>query len=141
MNPANIKDFLFKIPGKIQVLFTGIKDYFFAFLDELPAGKKKVLLASLSGFTVLLIIIIVVSSGGNNNDDIQDRFLSGFAIPHEELFFPDEPDFVPAFLLEREPRLSWTIDDIRLYWRSPMNNDFWRDEVRRTVDDLMDGVP
>ena len=141
MNPANIKDFLLKIPGKLQTLFIHIKDNLFAFLDELPSGKKKIILASLGGFTVLLIIIIVISLGGDNNDNFTDRQLSGFSIPHEELFFPDEPDFVPAFLLDREPRLFWTLDDIRLYWRNPMYHDFWRDEISRTVDNLMDGVP
>ena len=63
------------------------------------------------------------------------------AIPSEELFIPAEPDFVPDFLLEREPRHFWSIEDIRPYWRSPANPDFWQGVVRSAVDELMENVP
>ena len=71
---------------------------------------------------------------------------ASFAIPPEELFIPREPDFVPDFILEREPRNFWYIEDIRPYWRVPSNSEqvplgYWQGVLRSTVDELMERVP
>jgi len=62
-------------------------------------------------------------------------------IPPEELFIPDEPDFIPDFLLDREPRHFWSVDDIRPFWRSPGNPAIWQDMIHSAVDELMESVP
>ena len=66
---------------------------------------------------------------------------SGPYIPPEELFIPTEPDFLPEFLLEREPRSSWSLDEIRPYWKNPGTPEFWQEEIKSAVDKLMEGVP
>jgi hypothetical protein len=64
-------------------------------------------------------------------------------IPQEELFLPDEPEFLPELLLERERREIWTADDGRPYWNDPRENSdsLWRERVRTEIDALLENVP
>ena len=111
---------------------------------RLPAEKKRPMFFAIGGaavlFLVLLITIAALGSrrpGGGASMNMRNAHL----IPPEELFIPDEPDFLPDFLLEREPRHFWSIDDIRPYWRSPGNPEFWHNVIRSAVDELMENVP
>ena len=112
-------------------------------LDRLPEEKKKPFLIGLGGLGALLLIILVIiivkpGRGGQNSTSAMAR---SFVIPQEELFLPSEPDFVPEFLFERQPRNVWLLEDIRPYWISPEVSGFWRDEIKSAVDELMEGVP
>jgi hypothetical protein len=71
------------------------------------------------------------------------RVPTGIIIPQDELFLPDEPDFVPGVLLERERRTAWTPDTAAPYWRDPLKNGerIWRDRIEKTVDEIMESVP
>jgi hypothetical protein len=64
-------------------------------------------------------------------------------IPPEELFLPEEPDFVPGILLERERRTSWTAADAEPHWQDPLRNgeEQWRDQAEAIIDELMERVP
>jgi len=64
-------------------------------------------------------------------------------IPAEDLFLPDEPDFVPGVILEREKRKQWTADDAMPWWQDPLKDgeQEWRDIIEKTVDEIMEGVP
>ena len=112
------------------------------FLSGFPENKRKPILFMLGGllvlFVVLLISTLVLHTGKSKNGDTSER-LAG--IPHEELFYPDEPNFIPDFLLEREPRRFWTAEDIQPYWRNPAYSEFWQEEIKTGVDKLMEGVP
>ena len=116
-------------------------------LDAMKPEKRRIFFISLVAlFTLLLVIILLAVNTSSGQDSGRGGInsaqgLVNLSIPHDELFFPDEPDFVPEYLLEREPRLIWTIDDIRPYWRIPENNDFWLNEIRSAVDLLMEGIP
>jgi hypothetical protein len=107
------------------------------------ARKKRLILFGLGGAAVLLfgllITIIFVNAKPKNTGAF--NISSGLSIPAEEFFFPSEPDFLPGFLPEREPRRFWTLDDIRPYWKTPGNTDWWMDEIISTVDNLMEGIP
>jgi len=136
MDLSSIKEIFLLIPQKILNL-----------LENMLSEKRRVFFVAIGAlFTFLLVIILIsvnTSSGqgdGRGGVNAAERLVT-ISIPHDELFFPDEPDFVPDFLLEREPRLIWTMEDIRPYWRVPGNYDFWRNELRSEVDLLMDGVP
>ena len=115
-----------------------------SYLSRFPENIRRPIFFGFAGLTVLfLILMIAVLAGTLRNPDkkgLTER-IAGPGIPHEELFFPAEPDFLPGFLLEREPRRFWTIEDIRPYWRSPGNSDFWQREVHTAMDKLMEGVP
>ena len=114
------------------------------FLGRFPENQRRPVFFGFAGLSILfLILVIAILAGTFGNPDkkaVPER-IAGAGIPHEELFFPEEPDFVPQFLLEREPRRFWTIEDIRPYWRSPENSEFWQREVHNAVDKLMEGVP
>jgi len=108
-----------------------------------PAEKKRPLIFVAGGLAALLLLIVITAAALNSRrpreGDPVTRALHH--IPPEELFIPAEPDFVPDFLLERDPRHFWSIEDIRPYWRIPANPEFWQDVIRSAVDELMESVP
>jgi predicted RecB family nuclease len=63
--------------------------------------------------------------------------------PPEELFLPDEPDFLPEVLPERPPREFRTTEDFLPFWTDPREKDaaLWRDRVKAVIDELMERVP
>ena len=132
---------VFSLPKGLSGLFSGHSDD--ALQDDPWAGKKRLILFGLVGVVILvfgiLITIIVVNTRPKNTDAF--NVSAGLSIPAEEFFFPSEPDFLPGFLPEREPRRFWTLDDIRPYWKAPGNPDWWMGEIISTVDSLMEGVP
>jgi len=114
------------------------------FLQRFPEKQRRPILYGVGGmallFVILLIYIPVSLSGGRPQQATAPRTAGGFAIPSEELFFPAEPDFFPQFMLEREPRGYWTLEDIRPYWRIPQDTDLFRQQIKSAVDRLMEGV-
>ena len=112
------------------------------FLYRFPENKRRPMLFGVAGMVVLflaLVISIPVTHSGAGGQTTTSG--AGFTIPSEELFFPSEPDFLPEFILEREPRSFWTIEDIRPYWRQPENTELWRDQIKSAVDRIMENVP
>jgi len=115
---------------------------------HLPVGKKQRLFFAVGGFTclflILLVVILAVNMGGAKKSP-ETTMAAGPVVPADELFIPAEPDFVPEFLLERNPRSFWSVDDVRPYWRNPgsgtVGSDWWRGAVKSAVDELMEGVP
>ena len=63
-------------------------------------------------------------------------------IPPEELFLPDEPDFLPTVILEREPH-KWSAEDALPFWTNPLENNpgQWQDDIKSVVDGIMERVP
>jgi hypothetical protein len=63
-------------------------------------------------------------------------------IPPEELFLPDEPDFLPTVIFEREPR-KWNAEDALPFWTNPLENNpgQWQDDIKSVVDGIMERVP
>ena len=108
-------------------------------LERVPIGKRRPMLIGLGGIVLLFIVIIVLLSW-KPKKSASSVIADGFSISSEELFTPDEPDFVPEFLLEREPRLSWSLEDIRQYWKVPYDSGNWKAEIKLTVDKLMESV-
>jgi hypothetical protein len=64
-------------------------------------------------------------------------------IPPEDLFLPEEPDFLPGVLLDREQREAWTAEDAETFWYNPLEDgeEGWRDQVEKVIDDLLERVP
>jgi len=65
-----------------------------------------------------------------------------FIIPPDELFLPEEPDFLPG-VLTQERRAVWTTQDAMPWWQDPLRGgeQVWRDLIEKTVDDIMESVP
>ena len=114
------------------------------FLHRLPEEKRKPVFYGLGGLVALFFILIIVflAVGSGKSGKTASRAISaGPVIPQEDLFMPAEPGFLPAFLLERDPRHSWSVEDIRPYWKSPEKTGRWQEEIKSAVDKLMEGVP
>jgi len=111
-------------------------------LDRLPPEKRRTLLFAFGGLCALFIFLIILTlafSSGKTKNGASPAKLAG--IPREELFYPEEPDFLPAFLLKRPPKHFWTAEDARPWWKIPGNPEFWQNEIKTAVDKLMEGVP
>ncbi|MDR1566091.1 MAG: hypothetical protein LBS48_02265 [Treponema sp.] len=108
--------------------------------------KRKPVLFCLGGAVLLLILLIIVvlaaqagSSGGAGLPEAP-----GVSVSPEDFFMPQEPDFLPDTLLEREPRRPWTSEDVRPFWKDPADSalkEDWRWEMSRVIDELMESVP
>jgi len=168
MKIAGLKEKINRFPGKITEFFAGIKSVFpglftgvlpfFAkikgfftdkanliktrFLETVPEKKRRPAIFVLGGLFSLLLVLIISTLALNSSRPKENTSVSRFAgIPHEELFYPAEPDFLPDFLLDREPRRYWTAEDIRPYWKVLASSEFWQREIKASVDRLMEGVP
>jgi hypothetical protein len=124
-----------------------LKDWLIGSLTKAREGlKRKPVLFCLGGAVLLFILLIVVvpatktgSSGGSGLSEAPGVF-----VPPEDFFMPQEPDFLPDRLLEREPRRPWTGEDIRPFWKDPADSalkEDWRSEMSRVIDELMESVP
>jgi hypothetical protein len=131
------------LPGNMFIILTG-KITFITdrLLNRFPAEKRRFILLGFGGaFLILLITGILIANNGRQKKGASPEMNAGPVIPADELFIPGEPDFVPEYLPEREPRLSWSLEEIRPYWKSPENTELWRGEIKSAIDNLMEGVP
>ena len=153
--------------GKLFSVFKGIKDSFKNLFIRKPGylpsaslnsevsetgqgspsakiSKQQILQFSLGGFIVLFFVLLISALAVNfrkPKTNTVSASAAALSIPSEDLFIPSEPDFLPEFLLQREPRSYWSLEDIEPYWKTPSDFDLWREEIKSTVDKLMDGVP
>ena len=127
-----------------------IIEFFHVFRDrfnELTAEeKRRLVIICAAGFAVLLILSIIISVTGSSKDGSSaenERARFNIAIPPEELFLPDEPDFLPGVVLERDRRLNWTEQDASEYWQDPLKygEEQWREKIEAAVDELLERVP
>ena len=111
-------------------------------LEKIPEGKRRPVLM---GCLALLVIVgILLSNSGKGRQKAETAGANRrTAIPSEEIFLPDEPDFVPGVLLERERRASWTAADGASYWQDPLKNgeEYWRERIETVIDEFMENIP
>ena len=113
-------------------------------LDKIPEEKRRFFLLILGGLIFLAICLtIAVLAMSLRSPSGSSARTTGLSIPSEELFYPDEPEFLPSLILEQEPHRPWTSEDLELLWQDPKtgNEDVWRETVRSVVDKFMDGIP
>jgi hypothetical protein len=108
--------------------------------------KRRLVLICTAGFVVLLTFSVIVSMRGSKKDRFPsepERLRLNLAIPAEEIFMPDEPDFLPGVLLERNRRSSWTGQDALEYWQDPLTSgeEQWREKIEAAIDEFLERVP
>jgi len=126
-------DFLKRSLGKLS-----LKNFSF---KNLALDKKPPVFFITCGIVVFLLILITIavalSTGGQG---VPSAALPIHAISQDELFIPAEPDFIPGFIPEREPRQFWSIEDILPHWTAPGAPDFWQSVIQSAVDEIMENV-
>lgn len=144
---AVLADFFRGLPGKLTSSFAAIRKGG-AFFDGLFSGKRKWLFFGFGAALSLSLVLVLVlmnrkpRSGPSPAEELAGP-IQDIRIPREELFFPDEPDFLPGVLLERERREVWTAEDAAPYWQDPLKSgeEPWRDQVESVIDDLLERAP
>ena len=114
------------------------------YLHRFPEKQRRPIILGIAGAAMLFIILIIsipVSLSGRTRQAAPVRVTSSYIIPAGDLFIPSVPDFLPEFIIEREPRGSWILEDLRPFWRVPENTELWRNEIKSVVDRLMESVP
>ena len=125
----------------MEKLIQNIKDWF----SKLTAGQKKRLaLTGTVAFAAILTLSVLISIGssGGNIPESENAVIYS-PIPAQELFLPDEPDFIPAVILEREQRTFWSEQDAAEYWQDPLRygEEMWREKIEAAIDELLERVP
>jgi hypothetical protein len=117
-------------------------------VEKIPPEKRRLVLTASLGFCAVFVLVIAGASLAKGGDKGRESAsapppVRQGTIPPDDLFLPDEPDFVPGILLEREQRAVWTADDAAPLWQDPLRNgeEPWRDRVERTIDEIMESVP
>jgi hypothetical protein len=113
-----------------------------------PEKRRPALIASIGVCAVFVLVFAGISLLAGNRDGrapapAERAPVRQGLIPADDLFLPDEPDFVPGVLLEREQRAVWTADDAVPLWQDPLKNgeEPWRNHIERTIDEIMESVP
>jgi len=129
----------------LEKIFQLIKEWF----QKLSAGQKsRLAIICTVVFAAVLTLSVIISMnihGGEKKEKEIKPHESAVTvqIPAEELFLPDEPDYVPGVILGREQRSSWTDDDASEYWQDPLKygEEQWREKVEASIDEFMEQVP
>jgi hypothetical protein len=108
--------------------------------------KQRLVLICTGAFAVLLTFSVIISMTRSAKDQIPDepeRRSIFLPIPADELFLPDEPDFLPGVLLERDRRTSWTEQDGIEFWQDPLmfGEEQWRINIEAFIDEFLERVP
>ncbi|MCL2269959.1 MAG: hypothetical protein FWC24_01315 [Treponema sp.] len=118
--------------------------------EKVPPEKRRlVLIVSIGFFAVFLLALIgsLLLAGGDHEGKKpaapEKALLRQGFIPPDDLFLPEEPDFIPGVLLEREQRTEWTASDAEPLWQDPLKSgeEPWRNQIEKTIEEIMESVP
>jgi hypothetical protein len=115
------------------------------FQNLIPRGKRLiVILCAVCAFAVA----VGIGAAFARKTDKEERPVlpegnRQFAVPPEDIFLPDEPDFIPGVLLGREKRTSWTDQDAVIFWQDPLKEgeERWREKIETAIDEFLERVP
>lgn len=108
---------------------------------------KPLLIRSLSGILALLVVILVVSvymeSSAARKRESEEIALRAKALSPDELWYLREPLPVPGVQLSREPRQSWSVEEMNMWYSTPDDArlEKLRTASRKQVDDLLESIP
>jgi len=127
--------------GKLKIIAQNIQDWF---KKQTVEQNQRLAIICTIVFAVFLTISVFISMGNSvdNENTGYERIIFYSPVPAEEIFLPDEPDFVPGVLLERERNTIWTEQDGSIYWQDPMRfgEELWRDRIEAAINELLERV-
>jgi len=124
-----------------------LKERLDSLFARIPADRRIVLTVAIGVPIILALVIagISLTSEGAPVKPTAPRASGVMSrpIPATDLFMPDEPDYVPGVILEREKREEWNVDDAMPWWQDPLKDgeQEWRDQIEKTVDEIMEKTP
>jgi hypothetical protein len=129
--------------GFIEKIIRFIQDGFKKLTND---RKRRIVLICTAVFSALLTLSVLLSlklpekkEKAKDQNDLNFRI----PIPSEEIFLPEEPDFTPGVVLDRERRTEWKEKDAREYWRDPLKEgeEQWREKIESEIDKYLERVP
>jgi hypothetical protein len=145
-----------RIGGLARRLGELVKDWEGKLWALLPGGVRQRLfwvkgkfVFVLAGLVLVLAICLVILAAGLSGRSMPDEpaaaagLVKPVPIPPEDLFLPEEPDFLPTVILERGRREIWTEEDAEPFWYKPLEDggEDWRERMEKVIDDLLERVP
>jgi hypothetical protein len=139
-----------RVKGTIQTVFSkplSVKwTVVLSIINELRKYWK-ILMLAVGVVAVFLLTLVVISlinaeSAKKLQSPIPVENSRLISIPLEDIFLPDEPDFLPNAILKKQPK-KWDAQDVRPFWTNPLENDSfqWQDNIKNTVDKIMEKTP
>ena len=115
--------------------------------QKLSAEQKRRFVLVCTGIFVTLLTLSVILSLINQERPLRienepERIYLNLPIPAGELFLPDEPDFVPGVILQRERRTNWTEEDAGEFWQDPLRfgEGQWRENIETAIDEFLERI-
>jgi hypothetical protein len=116
--------------------------------EEIIRSKYRFAFLGLGAAALLLIVLLIVfgfstGKGTNRQAESMADVFPDTLIQAQDLFLPEEPDFLPSLIPEREQREIWTRGDAGEFWYDPLRHDerLWRERARQTVDQHLEHIP
>jgi hypothetical protein len=129
-----------------MAFFEKITGFFQEQIKKLTAEqKRRLILICTVAVCVMLTFSVIMSMVNRTEKRIPsepERTRIHFPVSAEELFLPEEPDFLPGVLLDRDRRTSWSEQDASEYWQDPLRvgEEQWREKIEAAIDELMERV-
>jgi hypothetical protein len=129
--------------GFIEKIIRFFQDGFQNLNDE---KKRRLVLICTAVFAAILTLSVLLSLKRPEKKEKpvdHGRMNLRIPIPPDEIFLPDEPDFVPGVILERERRTVWTEQDASEYWQDPLREgeEQWREKIETEIDRFLERIP
>jgi hypothetical protein len=122
--------------------------------NEFMLKRRKIIGAVFAGLIGVLCLLLLITVFQRTNQKENGTTQLGAAqnaltvvrdtplIPAEEIFLPDEPDFLPKILLEKEPH-KWSAEDVRAFWTNPLEHEQinWQENITKVVNEILERTP
>ena len=116
------------------------------FLKPASSQKQRFIITCTIVFAAVLSISVLISMRRSDSAEIPagpQRLSINSPVPAEDLYLPDEPDFIPGVILDREQRSHWTEQDVSEFWQDPLRSgeEAWREKVETVIDKILERIP
>jgi len=116
--------------------------------QKMSAEQKRRFVLVCTGIFVISLTLSVIFSLINKEKPIRienqpERIYLNLPIPAGDLFLPDEPDFIPGVILQRDRRTSWTEEEAAEFWQDPLRfgEEQWREKIEAAIDEILERIP